>query len=288
MKKEDEIKTSFSFNMGNQFVSKYPKQTLVKNNFAHENNLYYKNDDGLLMDLYFRNYKTNLNETDFSVSIASFFSEAAKMSLKYRFLEEATEKCIKLDKVNEELKSLDFCLKNRKSQRQFGKGFMSFKKISSIFSYLFSATYGEHLSYPSGGGLYPIKIFIYANKVEKIEKGFYQYQPYGHSLKLIQNEDLNIDNLIILPSADNNFSFLLFYVYDSNVNKYKYGDIAGIFGAIEVGSMLQNVDLLGAALNYGTCNLGSYTTEAVLKKLKLNNYFGIYLLNSSVIGENND
>ena len=68
---------------------------------------------------------------------------------------------------------------------------MSLKDFSTLCKYSFgqsnrTANYNGIVAtsryYASGGGLYPVQVYIYANNVIGVKKGIYRYQLSTHSL----------------------------------------------------------------------------------------------------------
>ena len=71
---------------------------------------------------------------------------------------------------------------------------MSLKDFSTLCKYSFgqsnrTANYNGIVAtsryYASGGGLYPVQVYIYANNVSGVKKGIYRYQLNTHSYSLV-------------------------------------------------------------------------------------------------------
>lgn len=91
-------------------------------------------------------------------------------------------------------KSLEDCLEYRQSIRTFSPYQMSLKDFSTLCKYSFgqsnrTANYNGIVAtsryYASGGGLYPVQVYIYANNVSGVKKGIYRYQLNTHSYFLV-------------------------------------------------------------------------------------------------------
>ena len=117
---------------------------------------------------------------------------------------------------------------------------------------------------PSGGGLYPIYLYIAALNINNIEKGIYKYMPFTHSLekiKLFNNDDLEnyYNNNVFGGGIDLRKTALsVYYVYSIYENTRKYGDMALQFALIETGEIAQNIQLTAAASGILACDIGGF------------------------------
>ncbi len=117
---------------------------------------------------------------------------------------------------------------------------------------------------PSGGGLYPIYLYIAALNINNLEKGIYKYMPFTHSLekiKIFNDEDL--ENYY----KDNNFgseidlrktALSIYYVYSIYENSRKYGDMGLQFALIEIGEIAENIQLAAASDGIMACDIGGF------------------------------
>ncbi|MFV0380894.1 MAG: hypothetical protein ACK5KR_01465 [Breznakia sp.] len=46
--------------------------------------------------------------------------------------------------------------------------------------------------YGSGGGLYSIRPYVFINNAENVEPGIYKYQPFSHTIRRIEHEDVKM------------------------------------------------------------------------------------------------
>lgn len=113
----------------------------------------------------------------------------------------------------------------------------------------------------SGGGLYPVHLFVLAINVEQLAPRAYRYLPKQHALKpvgpsgplpplkkLAQFGEIEVEKA----------SFLLGYVYNVFENARKYGEAALGFAFIEAGSIAAHIHLLCTALGLGSCDVGGF------------------------------
>ena len=117
---------------------------------------------------------------------------------------------------------------------------------------------------PSGGGLYPIYLYIAALNINNLDKGIYKYMPFTHSLekiKLFNDDDLEnyYNNNVFGGGIDLRKTALsIYYVYSIYENSRKYGDMGLQFALIETGEIAQNIQLTAAASGILACDIGGF------------------------------
>lgn len=127
-------------------------------------------------------------------------------------------------------------------------------------------------SYPSGGALYPIELFIYPLNVEGLKKGFWYYQPLSNRLIPVSNENLYSDviacfsNKTIAHAA----ALVLFFVDFSRVSLAKYGGKAYRLLLLEAGHLAQNLLLMGVSLNLAVLPVCGFADERLAQLAGLN------------------
>lgn len=205
---------------------------------------------------------------------------AAQVNAMKKYEEIIDDKTIFLDKHPIKVKAkLVQALTNRHSTRKYTNiGIMSLSELSTILLYSFGVAkrkenyFGIEVTtryHGSGGGLYPIDIYLIINRVDGLNPGIYKYQPISHTLRFISKE-FEIENLFPYGSFDfENYSFCVLYEYDANRNYVKYGELSLMVTLIEVGLMAQNLDLISAALDYTTCQAAGFDKKYAEQKLCL-------------------
>ena len=117
---------------------------------------------------------------------------------------------------------------------------------------------------PSGGGLYPVYLYIAALNINNLDKGIYKYMPFTHSLekiKLFNDDDLEnyYNNNVFGGGIDLRKTALsIYYVYSIYENSRKYGDMGLQFALIETGEIAQNIQLTAAASGILACDIGGF------------------------------
>lgn len=196
-----------------------------------------------------------------------------KFSMSFN-LKEDLNRAIKLPKVYKSSnKNLEQIFFERSSKREFKNTIWSLQDVSNLFSGIrvFS---NKHRSYASGGGLYPINLYFFAQKIRGLKKmAVYRYQPVTHTV--LEIGEIHQNNLSAYAHIENfvnleNISMMMFLVNNRNENEFKYGNRGTIFSLVEAGEMIQNIALCAAEYNYKMCQLGGYNIEKSNVELKIN------------------
>lgn len=206
-----------------------------------------------------------------SIGMYNEMNLAAKINENRKYEEIDDENTIKLPlKLVKIKKSITNAMEQRHSSREFSSVAMKIDDFSTILKYSFglakrTMNYNGVMAttryYASGGGLYPISIYVLVNNVSKIKKGIYKYQPYSHSLYHVENE-MDIEKLLQYGNFDfNDYSFCVLYEYDLNRNYLKYGELSLLTTLVEVGIISHNFELMCAALDYTACQIAGFDKQ---------------------------
>jgi len=236
-----------------------------------------------IADLFLLNSNINKNNCESIYSINKYlnypFTEITALSgnIVYSGLKKVElEKPYRLDM------SLEEVIKRRKSSRNYTGDIAPANYLSTILRASGGITHyimdgnsiRQQRTCPSGGGLYPIKLYIYVNKLKILHKGIYIYDPIQDCLYLIEN---NLNKIIqfldsetndLLPNLED-ASFILFFVTEHWKSLSKYGSSAVKFVHIEIGEMAQNAHLAATCLGLGSCAYASFTAEKVHNLLNI-------------------
>lgn len=166
-------------------------------------------------------------------------------------------------------------LNERRSIRKYSGEAISFDTISNIFintqnthnidNFVFRNT-----SY--GGGLYPVDLYLYVNKIETLERGIYLYQPIKKQLKLVKKDCKDAVSYALLNQTVLDIEKcggIIFFSYDYTKNFQKYGDLALALGLIEVGIIAQTIHINSSFYGIGSCDIGGFDKPACEKFLGL-------------------
>lgn len=176
-------------------------------------------------------------------------------------------------------------LKNRRSIRSFQKNYkISLNEISNMLYNSYGVTQKSKIAnpevngslgkrnVPSGGGLYPLEIYIVIFKGD-IPSGLYHYNSNSNNLELIKKGEFMDDLLDIIqaePYVDMRSSSAL--ILTTGIIErvlIKYGDRGYRFLMQESGFVGQTISLLAESLDLGSCMLGGYYDD------KVNSFLGV-------------
>lgn len=236
---------------------------------------------------YLLNYQTIRLGQAINMGIyASEFFPIINQTEKYK-----EKKGIPLDAVEDN--ALVRTIKRRRSGRKYSGKPIPFSVFSNILGGAQNCTRVQDYllrSTPSGGGLYPVDLYFFSNKIEDLEQGIYRFQPISQSLDPIKTgckKDVLkcLENQIVIDVEQCGGVF--FFAYDYTKNYQKYGDLAMALGFIETGIIAQTIHLLCTEFCVSSCDVGGFDKIHCEKMLGLDgmNTHAIYAI---VIGGKED
>lgn len=134
-----------------------------------------------------------------------------------------------------------------------------------------SAGAGYERSAPSAGGLYPIELYVAAERVEGLVDGVHHYDGRAHELSLVRPGAVQ-DRFVDLTmgqdlAASANLVFIMTAVWERNA--YKYGQRGYRYGLLDAGHLGENLYLVATALGLGPCGIGGFLDEELNALLDL-------------------
>ncbi len=123
--------------------------------------------------------------------------------------------------------------------------------------------------YPSGGAFYPIEIYLLALEVDVLARGVYHYRPDTHALESLWDIDESVTPQTIAPQASERASAFLALTATCEKSRRKYNDFAYALALFEAGHIMQNMQLVAAALALNARPLGGFNDETVRHALTL-------------------
>lgn len=134
-------------------------------------------------------------------------------------------------------------------------------------------------SYPSGGAMYPIEVYLYIKGIKDIEEGLYLFNP-NTSMLLQIDSDKSLEYLeSLIPSTAlkldsrysslRNVNMLIFLVADFKYSAHKYGVLAYKLALLEAGHIGQNFQLFASALNKKSIPFGGHYDDKVEPFLRI-------------------
>ncbi len=221
-------------------------------------------------------------------------------------LDAAERKIFKLKQKNirKDISSTEIVLENthqeadnltRKSYRQYIKRVIPFSSFSAMLSVL-----SGHLAdgmllpkyqYASAGSLYPVQLYLYIkeNRVEKLEGGYYYYNPVHNSLQLLSKEQDNQASYHVQQNKpiEEGSAFSIYLIADLDAIQPLYGaENAKIYSLLEAGMMTTLLEQEGLKNQIGFCQIGVLEFDEIFKKLRLSsNYQYLHMLTGGMVSE---
>lgn len=247
----------------------------------------------LVSEEYLLNSKRNSIDLALPIGVFSYASFSVRGSLSFRhFIEEEEhekddDRAIKLPPYKNVNAPLGSVMRARRSIREWSGYPISLEDLSTLLFFAdgvtgdfnhapegteFAMTESLGSKYiskvrtaPSGGGLYPVYLYVVVQGVKDLEKGLYVYMPLTHSLRVVRIfDEEDLARLYQLSNWGQNIerekiNIMFFYVYSLYENSRKYVDMGLTFALIEAGEISQNIHLVSTALNLGPCDIGGYS-----------------------------
>lgn len=229
-----------------------------------------------LSEIFHENTKlTPLSARTFSQHIAAF--QASKV------LKQVTAKPYKVyslaDKAElppaEPANELEETIAARRSRRQFTGEAITAGQLSRLLRFSYGRTGpGDHRrAVASGGGLYPLEIYVAARKIEGLEPWLYHYDVEGHSLDVVRREDRwpALKQCLALQDMDDpdTCAAVLFVTAIFGRSTLKYFDRAYRMILMEAGEVGHGLALVATALGLGGYFLGGFIDDALSDALDI-------------------
>ncbi len=242
----------------------------------------------LISEQYLLNFKRSQADLGVVIGVNNYKLPEVVSTLVNRDKEEEIEDRITLPPYQKVRAPIGSVIRSRRSIRHYSGQVLKLTELSTLLYYANgisgslpvegipeTASLGksdkiELRNSVSGGGLYPLRLYVFALNVENLAPAIYRYMPKHHALKkegaindvskiadLAQFGDIEIDKA----------NFMLVYVYRLFENSRKYGEAGMAFAFIEAGSISSNVHLISTALNIGSCDVGGFSKNKFEKML---------------------
>ncbi len=132
---------------------------------------------------------------------------------------------------------------------------------------------------PSGGALYPLEIYLHANRVDGLSAGLYHYNAEASNLDVLRlgNDSEKITGFLFQQELGANAAAILFISAVFFRSTFKYGDRGYRFVLLEAGHLAQNVMLTASGMGLAAAPIGGYLDRAV------DRYLGFDGLTESVV-----
>jgi SagB-type dehydrogenase family enzyme len=157
----------------------------------------------------------------------------------------------------------------RHSCRAFTNAALSLKSLGSILHAGYGVAAEAQLGpmvflerpVPSGGGLYPLEIYVIARQIDDLNPGIHHFAVITNVLEERRQVKLPEPFLEYLFMGQRQLTVapaLLVITGVLNRCLTKYGDRGYRYMTLEAGHVMQNINLASTALGLGSCNIGGF------------------------------
>lgn len=158
---------------------------------------------------------------------------------------------------------------SRRSCRSFDKKkVVSLTSLSRVLQHAYSLPLH---STPSGGALYPLKIFAILTRDQgELTKGYYEYDPERHEIVRYGEIDLELMQYALWNGTLlHNAPIIIVIAADLKRQSTKYGNRAYLLGAIETGLCAENIHLAANQEGLATLQYGGFAERLVAAELQM-------------------
>jgi SagB-type dehydrogenase family enzyme len=125
---------------------------------------------------------------------------------------------------------------------------------------------------PSGGGLYPLELYVLTQRVSGLSGGVYHYVPIAHALEIVRGDPLpsllTAEMFLGQPYLKEAAAVIVLTAVVER-SLWKYEDRGYRYLLLEAGHVAQNLNLGATALGLGCLNLGGFFDEDLTALLSL-------------------
>ena len=237
-------------------------------------------DEGRIAELYMLNSKSTRHQLNDLIGVNLYKSPLALVSQiknEERILDE--DRVINLPDPKEIKEQLSRIIRHRRSIRKWadipvpldylatllhhGSGTTGELRVTGITSQFFSPLRAQLRAAPSGGALYPIRLYVIARNVKNLNSGIYYYSPPRHCLVMVK-KGLDVEELRQCFSVSEDTlnvreaAFIIVMVANLWKTMRKYGNRGLRYIFIEAGEIGENIHLAATGLRLGTVDVAGY------------------------------
>ena len=160
-------------------------------------------------------------------------------------------------------------LGKRRSCRSFSDTKLSLKQVGNLCHYAYFIK--DHVV-PSGGALYPLRIYVLVEKdQDDFRAGYYEYDAENDTLILF-NSEVDEEQLKYCFNQEEmpfGSSVQIVIAADLKRQPFKYANRGYMLTQVEVGHVAENISLYCAEQGLGACEMGGVQDEPLKKELEL-------------------
>ncbi|MDQ3067212.1 MAG: SagB/ThcOx family dehydrogenase [Actinomycetota bacterium] len=111
---------------------------------------------------------------------------------------------------------------------------------------------------PSGGALYPLELYLLANRISGVEAGTYHLDPFDRALELLASGRPDLGGVFVDASIADNAAAIAVLTGVFCRSRCKYGLRGYRFALLEAGHVMQAIALLATAIGVDALPLGGF------------------------------
>lgn len=164
-------------------------------------------------------------------------------------------------------------VRNRKSVRWFMDSHIPMGKLYGLLKATYSQGENKHWSIASGGGLYPLDLYIIiSSNHQVIPRGIYRWNPERNELSIISDKEPNVwlEKVFNAKTLLENAACVLCVAANLNRSALKYANLGYRLTVIEAGHAAQNASLFCVEQGLGSVECCGFGDKALARELGLN------------------
>lgn len=161
-------------------------------------------------------------------------------------------------------------IRSRRSVRQFMDSPIPMGKLSGLLQATYSRGENKHWSVASGGGLYPLDLYIIIpSNNQVIPQGIYRWNPERNELIIISDKEPNVwlEKVFNAKTLLENVACILCVAANLKRSASKYANLGYRLTLLEAGHALQNASLFCAEQNLGAVECCGFGDKALAQEL---------------------
>lgn len=168
--------------------------------------------------------------------------------------------------------SIEDTLNRRRSVREYSEEAITLDEVSQLLWAAQGITSPDgYRTAPSAGALYPLELYLQAEKVSGLSPGVYKYNPQKHNLVSTVEEHpaaFLADAALQQPALkEAPIVIIITAIFERTTGKY--GERGIRYVHMEVGHTAQNIYLQAESLDLGTVFIGAFYDDLVAERLQL-------------------
>ena len=171
--------------------------------------------------------------------------------------------------------SLSNAISSRKSAEKFSGDAITLKELTTVLM----NSYGEitrqegiRRAVPSGGGLYPLNLYILASRVDSLDHGVWYFDARRNGLTKIGDfNDESLCRTLLQEEAVAGAAATIVISASFWRSRFKYGSRSSRFIFIEAGHVVQNMTLTAAALSLAGRPYGGFIDDELCDVIGVEN-----------------